>query len=171
MTYTRAKEALMIAKDKYGMSYRDIAELCDVSLGTVKRWMLVGRADEDKILPLIERIGHQVYLTPSHVADHLEHLYKSGPRENAKGNNVRRFRITNQQLKRIAGRQYLKATFKAELIDELRERGYLLVADDDGFVMVNWKWLYNSSAEISDSELPDFYEVIAEEIDLDEETD
>jgi len=167
MAYTKAREALRIAKDKYEMSYQDIADLCDVSLGSVKRWMLNGRADEKAIRPLIERIG-QVYLTVSQVADHLEQLYDAGPRENTKGNNVRRLRIANSQLERVAGRQHLKSSFKDDLADELRERGYLFEEGTDNFVMVSWRWLHDSSAEISDDELPEFYADLAEEIDSDE---
>lgn len=168
MAYTKAREALRIAKEKYEMSYQDIAELCDVSLGSVKRWMLNGRADEKAIRPLVERIG-QVYLTVSQVADHLEQLYGAGPRHNAKGNRVRRLVITNRQLERVAGRQHLKGAFKNDLIDELRERGFLFQEGTDDFVMASWRWLHDSCAAVNDEELPEFYGDLAEEIEGDEE--
>lgn len=167
MAYTKAREALRIAKDKYEMSYQDVADMCDVSLGSVKRWMLNGRADENAIRPLIARIG-PVYLTVSQVADHLEQLYDAGPRLNAKGNNVRRLRVANYQLERIAGRRHLKLGIKKDLVDELRERGYLFEQGTDDFVMVSWGWLHASSAAICDDEIPEFYENLAEEIDSDE---
>lgn len=83
MAYTKARAALRIAKDKHEMSFQDIADLCKVSLGSVKRWMLSGRADEKAIAPLLERIG-RVCLNAIQMADHLEQLYESGPRENTK---------------------------------------------------------------------------------------
>jgi transcriptional regulator with XRE-family HTH domain len=168
MAYTKAREALRIAKDKYDMSYQDIADLCEVSLGSVKRWMLNGRANEKAIHPLIERIG-QVYLSISQVADHLEQLYRAGPRENAKGHKVSRIRLGADQLERIAGRQHLKVSFKNDLIEELRERGFLLEEGTGDFVLVSWKWLYVSCSELDDSEIPEFYEAIALEMDDDEE--
>ena len=76
MAYTKAREALRIAREKYDLSYQEIAELCQVSLGSVKRWMLNGRADEKAIAPLVAKIG-QVYLTASQVADHVIGIYLS----------------------------------------------------------------------------------------------
>lgn len=168
MAYTKAREALRIAKDKYEMSYQDVADLCEVSLGSVKRWMLNGRADEKAIQPLLDRIG-RVYLKATQVADHLEHLYQAGPRLNAKGVAVRRLRIANYQLERMAGREFLKSTFKADLYGELRERGFLFEPGTDDFVLVKWRWLHDSCTAISDEELPDFYADLADEIDADED--
>jgi hypothetical protein len=128
--------------------------------------MLNGRADEKFIRPLIDQIG-QVYLSVSQVADHLEQLYEAGPRENAKGINVRRLRIAISQLE-IAGRQHLKSGFKFDLRDEMRERGFLLEEGSDDFVLVSWKWLHDSCSAIQDEEIPDFYGDLADEIDSDE---
>ena len=149
------------------MSYQDVADLCGVSLGSVKRWMLNGRADEKAIQPLVERIG-RVYLKATQVADHLEHLYQAGPRTNAKGIEVHRLRLANYQLERMAGREFLKSTFKVDLYGELRERGFLFEEGTDDFILVKWKWLHDSCAVLSDEELPDFYVDLAEEIDSDE---
>lgn len=168
MAYTKAREALRIAKDKYDMSYQDIAELCNVSLGSVKRWMLNGRADEKAIRPLIDRIG-QVYLNVSQVADHLEQLFRAGPRKNTRGKKVYRLCVENSQLQRIAGRQHLKLSFRNDLTDEMRERGFLLVEGSGDFLLVAWKWFHNSCAVLEDSEIPEFYDNLADEIDEDEE--
>jgi hypothetical protein len=134
MAYTKAKEALRIATEKYEMSYEDIAGLCNVSLGTVKRWMTNGRADEKAIRPLINKIG-SVYLSASQVADHLEQLYGAGSRENRKGAKVHRFRITNSQLHKISGRARLKPAFMNELIEEMDRRGRLFLEGADGFII------------------------------------
>jgi len=170
MAYTKAREALRIAKDRYRMTYTEIAKLCGVNLGTVKRWMLSGRADEKAISPLIEKVGvGRVLLSAEQVADHLEQLYDAGPRKNSKGTKVRRLLITNQQLVRIAGRQNLRSAFENDVRDEMRDRGFLFAKGIDDYILVNWKWLHNSSALLDDGEIPEFYDDLADEIDDDEE--
>ncbi len=162
--YTKAKEALRIATDKYEMSYEDIAALCGVSLGTVKRWMSNGRADDKAIRPLINKIG-SVYLSASQVADHLEQLYRTGLRENQKGRTVHRFCITNNQLQKISGRERIRSAFTNELVEEMDRRGRLFLEGTNDFIIVSWKWLYDSCASLDESELQDFYTHLADEID------
>ena len=170
LAYTKTREALRIAREKYDLSYQEIADLCGVSLGSVKRWMLTGRAQEKAIQPLINQIG-QVYLTASQVADHLFEIFKAGPRENGKGKSVRRFRVTDAQLAGIAGRQHIRNAFLEDLIDELREYGLLMVRGTGCFLVVSWQWLSDGCVEIQDSEIPDFYLNLAEDIDDEFEED
>jgi transcriptional regulator with XRE-family HTH domain len=168
MAYTKAREVLRIATDKHGMSYDDVAQLCGVSLGSVKRWMMNGRADPAAIKPLLDKVG-TVYLSASQVADHLQSLYAAGPRENRRRQNVRRLSLTAIQLAKIAGRQRLKAAFLEEISEELKDRGFLFEQGIGNFIMVSWKWLNGSCAEILDDELRDYFIDLAEDIDEDEE--
>jgi hypothetical protein len=169
MAYTKASAALRIAKDKLDMSYKDTADLCGVNVGSVKRWMLTGRADEKAIQPLLEIIG-PVYLNVSQIADHLVQLYRNNQRRNKKGFLVRRFSVTSRQMEDIAGREYLKATIKSDLIDECRERGFVLLEGTDDFIMILWKWLYEGCAAVGDDEIPEFYEKLADMEDDDDDS-
>ena len=62
-----ARMIVTVATEK-GYSYEEIAEICSVSIGSVKRWLTTGRADGNRISAIEDLIG-PVHLRPGAVGD------------------------------------------------------------------------------------------------------
>lgn len=130
----KARLIVKLANDK-GYSNEEIAELCGVSVGSVKRWYATGRADADKIQPLEECVG-PVHLTPEAAANILISIYRE---------RRKRFRITRSQLKAIAGRTSLRRAFVEPLAEVMLDRGFYLLdgylEEEDDFVVISLRQL------------------------------
>lgn len=113
---------MIVKKALEDMDYEDIAELCSVSVGTVKRWQTTGRADAKKIAILERRVGY-VYLGAQEVAETLVEIYK---RRN------RRFRMNKKVFGRIAGRINLREKFVGEVRDHLYDQSFFFLEMWDG---------------------------------------
>lgn len=57
------------------MSYQDIADLCGVSKGSVKRWKAVNKADLEKIRPLMKTFQNAVFRTNEEIFEILRKVY------------------------------------------------------------------------------------------------
>lgn len=155
----KARQIVLRATQK-GFSYEDIAEKCGVSIGTVKRWISTGRADDEKISALAKEIGH-INLSPEAIADILVEVYR---------NRNRRYRINKNDLKRVAGRAILKAAFLETLSEYLMERGFYFLEHDDFFVVISSKQLLKHvSSTLGNEELEEYFIDLADEIEAIEE--
>ena len=56
MANTRARE-IVEAGERKGLSHQVMAEICGVSIGTIARWKMVGRARTRAIAPLENHLG------------------------------------------------------------------------------------------------------------------
>ena len=155
---SQARNIVQRASDK-GMTYEEIAKICGVSLGSVKRWVATGRARASAIQPLVDRLG-KTLLSAESVADTLMAIYaKRG----------RRFRIRASDLVAIAGRCRLRDAFLAELEDALDERSCLLIrgfaGGEDLFFVERWgQYKKHVSYTLGEKEIEEYYQDVAEDI-------
>ena len=56
MANTRARE-IVEAGERKGLSHQEMAKICSVSIGTIARWKMVGRARTRIIAPLEDFLG------------------------------------------------------------------------------------------------------------------
>lgn len=169
--YTKADIAIRRATDeKFGYTHDDIAQLCGVNIGSVKRWLTTGRAKADAIQPLLDIVGYSPYLSAKQVTEHLVELNRP-LKANQHGKNVRRYSITRRQLGKIAGREILRAAFLQEIEEELLTYNLLFLEGVDFFVVVHKNWIFDSCAKITDEALKDFIQDIAAQIDDDDSDD
>lgn len=160
-----ARQIVSIAMKK-GFTHEKIAEICDVSAGSIKRWVATGRADANKIKALEKEIG-QVYLKPESVGDILIEIYKS---------KKKRYRLKRIHLKRIAGRSALRSVFIDQLVHYLLDKGYFMLeaveGEDDFFVVVSVRQtLFHVKTFLKLSEIDSYFKNIADEIPDEEEDD
>ena len=160
-----ARQIVSIALEK-GYTHDEIAEICDVSVGSIKRWMSIGRADASKIKALIEKIG-QIYLQPDAVGDILIEIYK---------NRNKRYRLKRIHLKRIAGRSALRGVFVEQLIQYMLDNGYFMLetveGEEDFFIILSVRQaLFHVKKFLKAFEINRFYKDIADEIPDDAEED
>lgn len=153
------KRARMLVRQamQKGMSFEDVAGVCGVAVGSVKRWLATGRADADKIAALEAEVG-AVYLSPETVAEDLADIYRS---------RKRRFRVTKDQLRRISGRSDLRDTFLNALGEALTDRGfYFLPGHVDGeemFLIISHVQLAKHVAEnLEKSDVESYFQELAE---------
>ncbi len=66
MANRRAKE-IVEAAEAEGYSHKDIAEICNVSIGTVSRWKNVGRARSNVIALLEEKLNSAKETAPKFI--------------------------------------------------------------------------------------------------------
>jgi hypothetical protein len=146
-----------------GLSYQEMAEICGVSEGSVKRWFATGRANSKAIEPLVKQVG-AIQLNPQDIGNTCITIYK---------NRKKRFSLEWEQLRKLAGR-----VLTMELIDALAKyldgRGYLFrevwsEGDKNSvFIMISLRQLKRYVKEnLQDEDIKDFY--IPEEEDLEEE--
>ncbi len=160
---TEASQLVITATNK-GMSYQDIADLCGVSLGSVKRWVATGRAREVAIRPLVKKIGRPL-LPAEKVAEILIEIYSK---------RGRRFRIKAVDLGRLAGRVQLKNSFFDALEDALDARNYLIVRGYDKedyffFVIRFGQFKKGISYTLQKKDFEKYFEAVAQEIDIADE--
>lgn len=156
---TKARQIVTIATDK-GYTYQEIAEICDVSIGSIKRWLATGRADASKIKKIEMEIGH-VYLSYESVGDVLIDIYK---------NRNKRFRLKRIELKRVAGRSVLKSGFVENLLMYLLDKGYYMFeaveGDDDFFVIIRIRQVLKHVKDfLSEDKINEYFNDLADEID------
>jgi len=161
----RAQQIVLIATEK-GYSYEDIADICNVSMGSVKRWISTGRADADKIKLLEEKIG-ALLMTPEMVAETLIDLYKK---------RKKRFRLGRHQLRQIAGRSALKGAFLDQLNRCLFDKGFYFLdafeGDSQFFIVISSGRLLKHVKELlSKDEIGQYYTALADEVEELEEND
>lgn len=162
-TNHNAHRLVSLAMQK-GHSYEDIGRICDVSAGSVKRWLATGRADAEAIRPLVEMIGH-VYLKPDVVADILVDVY---------GKRRRRFRLKRSQLKKISGRAVFRGVFLEALAEGLLSRNFHFIEESNGeedfFVLIRRSQLRRMvPGYLEDSEISQYYQDISEEGQVEED--
>ena len=160
-----ARQLVSIALEK-GYTHDEIAEICDVSVGSIKRWMSTGRADASKIKALEGEIG-QIYLQPDAVGDILIEIYK---------NRNKRYRLKRIHLKRIAGRSALRGVFVEQLIQYMLDNGYFMLetveGEEDFFIILSVRQaLFHVKKFLKVSEINRFFKDIADEIPDDAEDD
>lgn len=158
---TKARQIVTSATDK-GYSYEDIAKICDVSTGSIKRWLATGRADARKIKELEKQIGH-VYLSYESVGDLLIDIYK---------NRNKRFRVQRIELKRISGRSVLKSGFVDNLSMFLLDKGYYMLeavqGEYDFFVIIRIRQVLKHVKDfLSADEIDEYFNDLADEVDDD----
>ena len=156
-----ARQLVTIATEK-GYTYEGISDICDVSIGTVKRWLATGRADANKINSLETEIG-LIYLQPESVGDILIEIYK---------NRKKRFRLKRFQLKRIAGRAALRNAFVDKLTQYLLHRGFFMLecvdGDNDIFIIIRVSHTLNHVKDyLRPSDINKYFKDLANEIDQD----
>jgi hypothetical protein len=148
-----------------GMTYSEMADLCGVSEGSVKRWVTTGRANARVIEPLVRHVG-AVRLTPKDLGDTLIEIYKR---------RKKRFSMTWVQLRRLYGQ-----TIRTRLIEELREyldnRGYFFgevwqeIDRQSVFLMISHRQLRRHVKEaLVDEDIQTFF--VEDETEEDEETE
>ena len=59
MPYYKAKEVVE-AGEAAGLSHEEMADECEVSIGTISRWKTVGRARSRAIAPLVQKFKSKV---------------------------------------------------------------------------------------------------------------
>jgi len=160
-----ARQLVTIAMEK-GYTHEEIAETCDVSIGSIKRWLATGRADASKIKALEREIGH-IYLQPEAVGDILVEIYK---------NRKKRYRLKRIHLKRIAGRTALRGVFVEQLMQYLLDIGYFMLeavdGEDDFFIIISVRQaLSHVKKYLKISEINAYFKDIADEIPDDIEDD
>jgi len=162
--YRNAGQLVQLAVQK-GYTYEKIADICDVSLGSVQRWLSTNRADASKIKALEDEIG-QTYLSAESVGDAIIELY-----------NIRkmRFRLKRFQLKKISGRTTLRWAFIDQLSQYLLDRGYYMLEsvdnDDDIFIIIkHGQLLKHVKHYLENNEIKTYYKELAEEMDYDIES-
>lgn len=158
-----ARQIVTIAIEK-GYTHNEIAEICDVSVGSIKRWMSTGRADANKIKALEREIG-QIYLQPDAVGDILIEIYKK---------RKRRFRLKTIDLKKIAGRSALRGVFVEQLIQYMLDNGYFMLetfeGEEDFFIVISIRQsLRHVEKYLNPSEINNYFREIADEFPDDEE--
>ena len=161
---TNARQLVQVAREK-GMTYQDIAEKCDVSVGSVKRWVSTGRADKNRIRPL-EMIVGQTFISPEAVANVLIENYKQPSRK--------RYRLSPSQLRKISGRTVLGREFLKRLLEHMLGSGYHFIetveSGEDVFVVIsNQQLLTHVPRELSDKDLSAYYQSLAEGIEDDDD--
>ena len=154
----RARQIVTFATEK-GYSYDEIANVCGVSVGSVKRWLSTGRADADNIQHIENLVG-AIYLSPESVSEILIEIYRT---------RKRRYRLGRKQLKSIAGRTALKASFVKKITQMMLDRGYYFLEgfsdDEDYFIIISTNQLCRFvSTKLSHDEIQDYYQILAEEI-------
>lgn len=160
---TNARQIVTIATEN-GYTYEEISDICDVSIGSVKRWLATGRADANKIKSLEIEIG-PIYLQAESVGDILIEIYK---------NRNRRFRLKRMQLKRIAGRTALRNAFVDKLIQYLLNRGFFMFetvdGDNDIFIIIRIRQTLNYVKEyLKLTDINEYFKDLANEIEQDDE--
>ncbi|CAK8724732.1 hypothetical protein KKHLCK_14835 [Candidatus Electrothrix laxa] len=156
---TKARQIVRSATDK-GYTYKEIAEICDVSTGSIKRWLATGRADASKIKKIEMEIGH-VHLSCESVGDLLIDIYKS---------RKKRYRLKRIELKRVAGRSVLKSGFIDNVLMYLLDKGYYMIeaveGDDDFFVIIRVRQVLKYVKHfLSEGEINKYFNDLADEID------
>ncbi len=160
-----ARQLVSIALEK-GYTHDEVAEICDVSVGSIKRWLATGRADAGKIQALEKEIG-QIYLQPDAVGDILIEIYK---------NRKKRYRLKRIHLKRIAGRSALRSVFVEQLVQYLLDNGYFMLeaveGENDFFIILSVRQaLFHVKKFLKISEINNYFKEIANEIPDDIEDD
>ena len=154
----KARQIVTVATEK-GYSYDEIAQICGVSVGSVKRWLSTGRADADKI-QLIENVIGPIYLSPESVSEILDDIYKT---------RKQRYRLGRNQLKLLAGRSALKASFVERITQAMLDRGYYFLEafgdDEDYFIIISITQMNKYvPTKLSREDIQDYYQSMSEEI-------
>jgi len=149
-----------------GYSYEEIADICNVSIGSVKRWLSTGRADAGKIKNLEHIVGH-TYLQPESVGDILIEIYRS---------RNKRYRLKRYQLKQISGRFTLRTSFVKQITRYLSDNGYFMLesveGEEDFFIILRIKQaLKHVKDYLEPSDIKAYYRNISDEIDDSEDED
>lgn len=157
-----ARRYVSIALDK-GYTHEEIASICDVSVGSVKRWMATGRADAQALKHLKEEIG-PLYIKPKEVGEILIEIYKT---------RKRRYRIQKSQLKKISGRSTLRTSFMNELYEYMEENNHIMLEfeiDNECFYVVIRKSqiLHHCKETLKLNEINNYYKEIADQFPSDE---
>jgi len=158
-----ARQIVTVATEK-GYEYDEIAHICKVAVGTVKRWVSTGRADAAKIKALENEIG-PVYLGSETVGDILIEIYKT---------RKRRYRIKRIQLKKIAGRSTLRHSFVDGIIQHLLNNGYFMLeavaGEDDIYIIISISQILKHVKDnLKSSDINKYYKELANTIEDDEE--
>jgi transposase len=163
-----ARQIVQRALEK-GYDYETIAELCGVSIGSIRRWVATGRAKSSVIVELEKEIGKS-YLSAETVSSILIDIY----RKRGKNRKGFRYRIKRMQLKRIAGRRSLGWKFIEELSNYLSAQGYIMIEESDGiddfFIVIRQKQLLiHVKRYISDTEINNFFRDLSDDIEGDDD--
>jgi transposase len=159
--YKEARRVVLAATDK-GMAYEEMAALCKVSTGTVKRWMATGRAKRSAILPLVQAVGRE-YISAATVSEALAALYRE--------RNCR-FCIYGADLARLAGRKNLRTAFLQEIETALDDAGFCFVRryvnGQDAFFMIRWRHLERHvGAPLPKQAFEKYFQTVADSIEDD----
>ncbi|MCP4700195.1 MAG: hypothetical protein GY862_25585 [Gammaproteobacteria bacterium] len=161
----KARQIVALATKK-GYSYDEIADICNVSVGSVKRWLATGRANADRIQFIEDLIG-PIYLSPEFVAEILVEIYRI---------KKKRYRLGRDQLKSVAGRVALKASFIERITQSMLDSGYYFLEgfddDEDYFVIISTFQLNKmvpAKFKLSRDEIRDYYQTASEKIVEEEE--
>jgi len=160
--YKEARRVVLAAAGK-GMAYEEMATLCRVSTGTVKRWMATGRAKRSAILPLVRAIGRE-YISSATVAEALTSLYRE---------RSCRFCIYGADLAKLAGRKNLRTAFLQEIETALDDAGFCFVRryvnGQDAFFMIRWRHLELHVGEpLEKRAFEKYFQTVADSIESDD---
>lgn len=162
--YTKADIAIRRAMDeKFGYTHEDIAKICNVSSGSVRRWLMTKRAKASAIQPLLDIVGGSPTLSVDQVAEHLEDLHKTS-KLNQNNKKVHRYSISRMQLAKISGMGVLDDDFIKEIKKLLNRHNFFFMEGIDSFAIGNMRWLFRSCPPIEDEALNQFNVEMANQI-------
>ena len=145
--------AIVLKAIEQGMSYDEIAELCEVSEGSVRRWVSSGRANAKTIEPLVKKVG-TIQLTPQDLGNTCIEIYKK---------RKKRFFLERDQLMKLAGRA-ITLRWIDQLSKYLDGQGYLFKelintkGDTTIFAMISHKQIARyAKYSVEEEEIEDFY--------------
>jgi len=118
---TNARYIVKDAIDKLGLTHSKISEICNVSIGSIKRWISTGRANAEKIKPLENLLtGISTKNFVKSIDDVGEVLIKIYEKRNI-------FSIKSSTLSIMSGRIFIHDKFISQLSEYLLDRGFYIL--------------------------------------------
>ena len=141
---TKATQIIEKVRQEHDYTFEEMAEECDVAVGSIQRWYSTGRAKANKIEPLVELIEN-TRLPEYRIAEKLIEIYWLTRRPIC---------ITYKQLRAISGRDRLSDPIILNITVELYEHNFAFIDDLDTegrpvYFIVRKKWLANAKRTIS----------------------